>query len=213
MLLSTIRVVVAAIVVLLTTIALTGPVAKEARELRRGRSHLEQRYQTMPDPLCTLHLFWLLFSSLPPFPRSTLSIIPSFVRSRSLVLGLVLVLVLLLAHSHSLVLRISILSLPQPSSASSHPPPRIMVTTLSHSLHHPCCITLSCCHALAASPSLRHPRCPTLAALPSLHRLAPTSHLCTHHTVGSDQPPLQVLLCVDERTCCIEKPPWRLPHS
>ena len=84
----------------------------------------------------------------------------------------------------------------------------------------PYCLTLAAppllprprCVILAASPSLSHTRCLILAALPSLHHLAPTCLLHTHHTVGSDQPPLQVLLCVEERTCCIEKPPWRLPH-
>ena len=50
------------------------PVAKEARELQRRRSRLKQRYQTMPDNLCTFHLFWLLPPCLSSsFPHSTLA--------------------------------------------------------------------------------------------------------------------------------------------
>ena len=82
-----------------------------------------------------------------------------------------------------------------------------MITLLSHTR----CTTLAAttstpslprprCPTLVAPLSLPHPRCLTLAALPSLHRLAPTCHLRTHHTVDSDQPPLQVLLCVDEES-------------
>ena len=59
--------------IVLTRIALTGPVAQEAGELQRGRSCLKQRCQTMPDPCCTLHSFWLLSLS-PHLSISTVGI-------------------------------------------------------------------------------------------------------------------------------------------
>ena len=162
LLLLSLRPTVAAIVasavtrIVITRIALRVPVAKEARELRRGRSRLKQRYQTMPDPL-HLHLFWLL-PPLLPFPRWTLapplfcsfSVPRSRPRSHSRPSSRALTLP---RSSHLYSLLVSILVNLLSPLHHDHP-------IVSHSLHHPCC------HALAASPSLPHPRCPTLAASP-----------------------------------------------
>ena len=155
------------------------PVAKEARELQWERSRLKQRYQTMPDNLCTT------------FPRSTLA--PprfcSFLVPRSRPRPC--------SSSHTLTLH----RFSRPYSVRVS----ILANLLSilAALWSPYCLTLADppllprprCAILAAPPLLSHTRCPILAALHSLHHLAPTCHLHTRHTVGSDQRPLQVLLC------------------
>ena len=134
------------------------PVAKEARELQRGRSRLKQRYQTMPDPL--LHPSLVLVA----FPLSSISIStvdistspllfvlgPSFSSSSSFSF--------FFSCTHTPSFLASLLS---PCLNPRQPPLTvacIMITMLSHIR----------CTTLAATPSLPHPRWSTLVAPPSL---------------------------------------------
>ena len=134
------------------------------------------------DLLCgTLHSFWRCFHSCPPIStRSTLSTIPSFVRSR-------LSFSFFFSRTHTpsfLVFPLSPRINPCQPSLITHciminqtrrpilacaapfslPHPRCLILAASSSLPHPCCLIL------AASSSLPYPCCLILTALPSLHR-------------------------------------------
>jgi hypothetical protein len=152
------------------------PVAKEARERQRGRRRLKQRYQTMPDNLCTFHLFSLVLVASPlssPFPRSTLapplfcsfSVPRSRPRSSSRALTLpcssrlysLLVSILFnLPHRCSVATLLSHTRCTNLATTPSLPRPRCVILAVPHSLPHPRCLTLTaspCSNLSSSHPS------------------------------------------------------------
>ena len=173
------------------------PVAKQVRELQREGSRLKQRCLKGIKQCQTTSAPFTCFGCFPPLlPISTLDISTS---PLLFVLGLSFSasssFSFFFSHTHTPSFLASLLS---PCLNPRQPP----LTVASRS---PYCLTLAAppllprprCAILVAPPSLFHTRGLIPAALPSLHHLlAPTCHLHTHHTACSDQPPLQVLLCV-----------------